>query len=405
MTTKTLTDLPVAEIPVNADIIHLRQGFIDKKMTLEQLAQFVVDESDMEETIFRRNGIVTERYDVDNIDNVNINNIKHSGFYEGSNLAGTLPTGLNTASAFLVHFQRPHGSIVSARQVLYFEGDGSNTGIVWTRSQFNGDWAGWTRQLLGSDIVNDLTSAETGKPLSANMGKYIKDEHIDRTVGVHGASSGKTANLIIIRDSNARARIEQPSHNDDIANKLYTDTAISTGITTHNNVTNPHSSTNLPIANRLVLRDGNGRARFGAPSNGSDAAILNTFNFATVGSEVTAITRSGITNSETLTFQINEPEISGTNILLADCHFYIANTGSPAILALWITQTGGTDSGGSTWSKIVTNPLGGSANRYIQLPAGRYRIAILTTTGGTWGGSFGMEYFVKYKWKNALRSY
>lgn len=43
-------------------------------------------------------------------------------------------------------------------------------------------------------------------------------------------------------------------------------------VNTHNAVTSPHSATSTQTANRLVLRDGSGRARFATPSNSADAA-------------------------------------------------------------------------------------------------------------------------------------
>jgi len=88
----------------------------------------------------------------------------------------------------------------------------------------------------------------------------------------HGAVSAPTANQIITRDAAGRAQVVAPSAAADIARKDTVD-AVQTNLTTHAALTNPHSATAAPTADRLVLRDAAGRAQIVAPSVAAD--ILN----------------------------------------------------------------------------------------------------------------------------------
>ena len=88
----------------------------------------------------------------------------------------------------------------------------------------------------------------------------------------HSATPNATASRLVVRDANARAKIADPSAADDIDTRGARDAAI----TTHNNVTSPHSATHLDTASRICLRDSNGRTRVKNPANQLDAANLGT---------------------------------------------------------------------------------------------------------------------------------
>lgn len=54
--------------------------------------------------------------------------------------------------------------------------------------------------------------------------------HTGATTGVHGATDAATANKLIIRDANGRAKIANPSDTTDITNKGSVDSAIATAV-------------------------------------------------------------------------------------------------------------------------------------------------------------------------------
>ena len=96
--------------------------------------------------------------------------------------------------------------------------------------------------------------------------------HTDATSGIHGATSSATANRLIIRDSNGRAKVAAPSASDDIARKAEVD-AVSSALNTHTGATSSvHGATSSATANRLIIRDSAGRAKVAAPSASDDIA-------------------------------------------------------------------------------------------------------------------------------------
>jgi RNase P/RNase MRP subunit p29 len=99
--------------------------------------------------------------------------------------------------------------------------------------------------------------------------------HIDATSGIHGATSSATANRIIIRDSAGRAKVAAPSASDDIARKAEVD-AVSSTLNTHIAATSGiHGATSSATANRLIIRDSNGRASVANPTSASHIATKN----------------------------------------------------------------------------------------------------------------------------------
>lgn len=73
----------------------------------------------------------------------------------------------------------------------------------------------------------DITLAATNTHVNTN------------TIGVHGSTSAATANRLIHRDANGRAKVAAPSASDDIARKDTVD-AVQTNLTNHTNATDPH---------------------------------------------------------------------------------------------------------------------------------------------------------------------
>ena len=99
--------------------------------------------------------------------------------------------------------------------------------------------------------------------------------HTANTTTAHGATSAATAGKIVIRDAAGRSKVVAPSAADDIARKDTVD-AVQTNLATHAALTNPHSATAAPTANRIILRDAAGRAQVVAPSAAADIALKDT---------------------------------------------------------------------------------------------------------------------------------
>ena len=95
--------------------------------------------------------------------------------------------------------------------------------------------------------------------------------HIDATA-VHSATSAPTANRIILRDASGRAQVASPSAAADIATKGYVDSATLAAVKTHIDATTVHGATSSATANRIILRDANGRAKVASPSAAADIA-------------------------------------------------------------------------------------------------------------------------------------
>jgi hypothetical protein len=110
------------------------------------------------------------------------------------------------------------------------------------------------------------------------VNKGTLDTHAALTgSSAHGAVSAPTANQIITRDAAGRAQVVAPSAAADIARKDTVD-AVQTNLTTHAALTNPHSATAAPTADRLVLRDAAGRAQIVAPSVAADIVNKGTLD-------------------------------------------------------------------------------------------------------------------------------
>ncbi|MCR4443486.1 MAG: hypothetical protein NUV48_15235, partial [Peptococcaceae bacterium] len=133
-----------------------------------------------------------------------------------------------------------------------------------------------------SDRIRQLETSDQGQPETWNPqlkklidnDAYLKEQNDTHQVstGPHGATSAATANRIILRDANGRAKIAAPSEADDIARKDTVDN--------HANLTAPHSATPSPTPSRLVLRDAAGRAQVAAPAAAEDIARKDTVDTA-----------------------------------------------------------------------------------------------------------------------------
>jgi hypothetical protein len=126
------------------------------------------------------------------------------------------------------------------------------------------------------DVANPhaTTKAQVGLGNVDNVKQATKaefDAHANLTAA-HSATSTATANRIIIRDSAGRAKVAAPSASDDIARKAEVD-AVSSALNTHKDATSGiHGATSSATANRLIIRDSNGRASVAGPTSASHIA-------------------------------------------------------------------------------------------------------------------------------------
>jgi len=84
------------------------------------------------------------------------------------------------------------------------------------------------------------------------------------STNAHSSTAAATANRIILRDANGRAKVAAPSAADDIARKDTVDT--------HGNLTTAHGAVSAATADRIIIRDAAGRAKVAAPGAADDIA-------------------------------------------------------------------------------------------------------------------------------------
>ena len=157
--------------------------------------------------------------------------------------------------------------------------------------------------LVGAGVVTIQAGDVTDERAFARLGMddldttYALQADLSAHTGAtsaHSAASAATANRIVIRDGAGRAKIAAPSASDDIARKDTVDT--------HAALTDPHSAVSAATANRLVLRDGSGRAKVAAPSASDDIARKDTVdnhkNAATLDHPDASVTTAKIGNGQ-----------------------------------------------------------------------------------------------------------
>jgi hypothetical protein len=122
-----------------------------------------------------------------------------------------------------------------------------------------------------------------GQPPANYTTQEIFETHIN-DFNAHGATSEANPERIILRDSEGKANICSPSVALNIANKAYVDDGLilkasctdltwtNYNINSHIGCHLVHCSTYLATPSRIILRDGNGRARVCNPSDNLDIA-------------------------------------------------------------------------------------------------------------------------------------
>jgi hypothetical protein len=75
----------------------------------------------------------------------------------------------------------------------------------------------WTDPKIDWTSVHGVADTDLNA-MGANL-KWLREQHVDLTTGVHGAVSAATASKILIRDASGRAKVAAPSAEDEIALK------------------------------------------------------------------------------------------------------------------------------------------------------------------------------------------
>lgn len=147
-------------------------------------------------------------------------------------------------------------------------GDAATDG--WFRAGAAKVYGGSSAPTTRPDGVTALTADDNGRVWRRSTDGLLH-VYVHGTGWVAIATTAATADRMVLRDDSGRAKVAAPAAEDDIARKAEVDAAASS-VTTHEALTNPHSSTSLATASRLVLRDASGRAAFADPAVAGDAA-------------------------------------------------------------------------------------------------------------------------------------
>lgn len=169
----------------------------------------------------------------------------------------------------------------------------------------------WANDFLGA---RDAILAAAGVGYSGAPDTAVASDLLDALntlfVAVVDAVSAATANKVVKRDANGRAKVAAPVASDDIAIKGTVDT--------HANLTAPHGAATVATANRLALRDAGGRLEAARGVSGDD--LVNFGQFGTTlgtsgyqdlpggfimqwGEAPSSVVGNGATNAVTFTYE------------------------------------------------------------------------------------------------------
>ena len=141
----------------------------------------------------------------------------------------------------------------------------------------------WTTLILG--IAGGGTGSGTASGARTNLGVDSSTD-VDTKVSTHAvitnphsSTSIATANRLVLRDAAGRAAVVAPSAEGDIALKSNV-TTVQGNLDTHAALANPHGAVSAPTASKLMLRDASGRAQVEDPSADKDIVNKQTLDAA-----------------------------------------------------------------------------------------------------------------------------
>lgn len=103
----------------------------------------------------------------------------------------------------------------------------------------------------------------------------LVNAHAALTQNVHGATANAVANRIMIRDGNGRVSVADPTADSHVANRGWVLGTTGGALQDHADSFVAHGATAQATGGRIVLRDGSGRFHAGAPTAGTHVARLN----------------------------------------------------------------------------------------------------------------------------------
>ena len=175
------------------------------------------------------------------------------------------PLAIETGDRTLDPAQAPTSNVGNLRQILSWFANRIKA-IMGTTNWWDAPPTTLTAAKSHIDAAAPHSGHETPTGAQAKV-----DAHANLTAA-HSATSTATANRIIIRDSAGRAKVAAPSASNDIARKAEVD-AVSSALNTHKDATSGiHGATSSATANRLIIRDSNGRASVADPTSASHIA-------------------------------------------------------------------------------------------------------------------------------------
>jgi hypothetical protein len=126
---------------------------------------------------------------------------------------------------------------------------------------------------------------ETRDKHLSNSDYTVLVDHLYSPVA-HGSTPENMEGRIVRRDAEGRAKVSDPEDDDDIATKGYVDSKANTvqgNLDYHHGMTNVHGATSTPEAERLIIRDGAGRAQVEDPQGEKDIVNKRSMDAALEG--------------------------------------------------------------------------------------------------------------------------
>jgi hypothetical protein len=240
------------------------------------------------------------------ISSTDLNNLDATGFYRGNNLTNSPLAISSSTNLFIINLK--HSAVYKTQLAFYYGSGSSGSGQQWRRQCNNGVWSAWdeTESTAGAQAKAD--AAQTGA-INFAKGFGLGEVAIDvsntdiNTLDVTGFYRGSTLtnspnvsnsyfviNIKISSTSKTQMAIRSNSSvNVEVWQRTYlngtwtawvqleTTAGAQTKVDTHNAATTGiHGATSAATANKLVIRDANGRAKVAAPSADDDIALLST---------------------------------------------------------------------------------------------------------------------------------
>jgi hypothetical protein len=131
----------------------------------------------------------------------------------------------------------------------------------------------WTTLVLaiagGGTGSNTAAGARTNLAVDSSTEVSGKVSTHNAITNPHSSTASPNVDRLVLRDAAGRAQVVAPSAVGDIAIKSTVDT-VQTNLDTHAALANPHGAVSAPTVSKIILRDASGRAQVEDPSADKD---------------------------------------------------------------------------------------------------------------------------------------